>query len=185
LPLRPARLTGRGPGIREDRVPFARRHRRTLRRALAALALLAATGGAMAADDQTPRFVSLRADAVNLRAGPGERYPIEWVYQRKGLPVEVTAEFDVWRKVRDSEGTTGWVHQRMITAQRSVVVIGALRSLRGDPDSGAAVVARAEPGVVARLLECRAAWCRLEAQGVKGWLLRSEIWGVYPDETVQ
>jgi SH3-like domain-containing protein len=150
-----------------------------------ALVLLLVTTGAWAVEEKTPRFVSLRADEVNLRTGPGERYPVEWVYERKGLPVEVTAQFDVWRRVRDSDGTEGWVHQRMIAAQRSVVVKGAVRTLLGDPDPQAAALARVEPGVVARLLECRGPWCRVEAQGIKGWLPRGEIWGVYPNETVQ
>jgi len=154
---------------------------------LIAVVALVSIGPAAAADKAlaVPRFVTLRADEVNLRTGPGERYPIEWVYTRKGLPVEVVAEYDVWRKIRDSEGTEGWVHQRMITAARSVVVTGAMRTLRGDPDANAAPVARAEAGVVARLLECRGQWCRLETHGIKGWLQRDEVWGVFPDETVE
>jgi SH3-like domain-containing protein len=150
------------------------------------LALGVATGG-MAAEKNlpVPRFVSLRSDEVNVRTGPGERYPIDWVFTRKGMPVEILAEFDIWRKVRDWQGTEGWVHQRMVTGTRTVMVAGEMRSLRSDPDPAARPVARAEPGVVARLLECRGAWCRVEAQGVKGWLQRSEIWGVYPDEQVQ
>jgi len=150
----------------------------------AALVLGAVTSAAAAADEKMPHFASLRVDRVNLRTGPGQRYPIEWVYERKGLPVEVTATFDVWRKVRDSDGTEGWVHERMLTAQRDVVVKGGLRTLRSDPDPKSAPEARAEPGVIARLLECRNAWCRIDAHGTKGWIPRDEIWGVLPDETV-
>ncbi len=152
--------------------------------AVAALALVAAAS-ALAAGEPMPRFAALRVDRVNLRTGPGEQYPIEWVYQRKGLPVEVTAAFDVWRKVKDSDGTEGWVHERMLTETRNVVIAGALRTLRRDPDATAPAVAHVEPGVVAHLLECRANWCRIEAQGIKGWLKRSDTWGVFPDETVQ
>ena len=153
------------------------------RLAMAALALLvAATAGA--AEEKVPHFASLRVDAVNLRTGPGERYPVQWVYQRKGLPVEVTAEYDVWRRVRDSQGTEGWVHERMLTARRSVVVTGTLRTLLNEPDTAGHAVARAEPGVIAQLLECKGSWCRLETQGIKGWLPRADFWGVYPDETV-
>jgi SH3-like domain-containing protein len=154
-------------------------------RRLILIAPLLAAAVAMAAEEKVPHFASLRVNEVNLRAGPGDRYPIEWVYQRKGLPVEVTAQFDVWRKVRDSEGTVGWVHERMLTGQRSVLVTGAERALKRDPDPASTTVARAEPGVVARLVECRAAWCQLEMQGIKGWLPRTELWGVYPDETVE
>lgn len=150
----------------------------------AALGVILAVGAA-AAEDKLPRFESLRADLVNLRAGPGERYPIQWVYQRKGLPVEVTASFDVWRRVRDSDGTEGWVHERMLTDRRSVVVTGAVRTLQSDPGGSAPAVARLEPGVVARLLSCKGAWCRLDAGGVKGWLPRADVWGVFPDEAVE
>lgn len=143
-----------------------------------------AAAATAAEKEKTPRFVTLRADEVNLRTGPGERYPIVWVYHRKGLPVEVVAEFDVWRKIRDAQGTSGWVHERMIADQRSVVVEGVVRTLRDTPSNSAPAVARAEPGVIAHLLECRPAWCRIEAQGIKGWLPRDEMWGVYPDETV-
>jgi SH3-like domain-containing protein len=131
-----------------------------------------------------PRFVSLRADEVNLRTGPGERYPIDWVLTRKGLPVEIVEEFEAWRKIRDPQGTEGWVHQRMVTGTRNVVVTGDVRTLRADPDAAAPAVARAEPGVIAHLLDCRDTWCRLELQGMKGWLKRSEVWGVYPTESV-
>ena len=131
-----------------------------------------------------PRFVSLRADEVNLRTGPGERYPIDWVLTRKGLPVEIVEEFEAWRKIRDPQGTEGWVHQRMVTGTRNVIVTGDVRTLHGDPDATAPAVARAEPGVIAHLLDCRDTWCRVELQGMKGWLKRSEVWGVYPTEAV-
>jgi SH3-like domain-containing protein len=152
---------------------------------LAAILALVGVAGAVAAEKAVPRFVSLRADEVNLRTGPGERYPIDWVLTRKGLPVEVLAEFDVWRKIRDAQGIEGWVHQRMLVANRNVVVQGGVRTLHAEPNAASPAVARAEPGVIAHLLEFRGPWCRVEAQGIKGWLNRSEIWGVYPNETAQ
>jgi len=103
---------------------------------------------------------------------------------RKGLPVEIVEEFEAWRKIRDAQGTEGWVHQRMVTGTRNVLITGELRTLRADADAAAPAVARAEPGVIAHLLDCRDTWCRVELQGVKGWLKRSEVWGVYPGEAV-
>jgi SH3-like domain-containing protein len=132
-----------------------------------------------------PRFVSLRADKVNLRTGPGDRYPIEWVLTRKDMPVQITAEFEHWRRIRDYEGTEGWVHERMLEGKRDIVVTGAVRPLRRQPVANAAVVARAEPGVVARLLECQGPWCRVDAGEAAGWLRRDELWGVFPDETIE
>ena len=147
--------------------------------------MLVSLAAGAAEKQQLPRFVTLRADEVNLRTGPGERYPIDWVLVRKGLPVEIVEEFDVWRKIRDSQGSEGWVHQRMLTGARNVLIKGAVRVLHVEPDSASPAAARAEAGVVAHLIECRGLWCRVEAQSVKGWLKRDEVWGVYPDEAVQ
>jgi SH3-like domain-containing protein len=139
--------------------------------------------------DPVPRFVSLRADTVNLRTGPGNRYPIEYVYRRKGYPLEIVAEYDQWRQVRDWQGTEGWVHQRMVTGARNIVVQGAQRVLRQSADKSAAPVAKLDPGVIAHLLECNDTWCRIDVQNgasdVKGWLARSEIWGLLPGEVVK
>jgi SH3-like domain-containing protein len=132
-----------------------------------------------------PRFVTLRSDQVNVRTGPGEQYPIDWVFTRKSMPVEIVAEFKTWRKIRDVDGTEGWVYERMVAGRRTVLVRGQVRTLRDQPRIDADIVARAEPGVIAALLECQAAWCRVETGGVKGWLRRDEIWGVYPDEVIQ
>ncbi|HLZ03718.1 MAG TPA: SH3 domain-containing protein [Bradyrhizobium sp.] len=148
-----------------------------------ALALM--VGAASADTAAVQRYVTLRAAEVNLRAGPGEQFPIQWVYHRKGLPVEVIGKSDVWRKIRDWQGTEGWVHERMITGSRGAIVRGAVRPLHRDPDPASDVVARAEPGVIAKLLECRGAWCRVEISDIKGWLGRNEIWGVDPDEDVR
>jgi SH3-like domain-containing protein len=134
---------------------------------------------------QVPRFVSLHADKVNLRTGPGDRYPIEWVFTRKEMPVQIVAEFEHWRRIRDYQGTEGWVHERMLEGKRAAVVTGAIRALRRQPAVNAAVVARAEPGVVGRLLECQGPWCRVDAGEASGWLRRDEIWGVFPDETIE
>lgn len=132
-----------------------------------------------------PRFVSLRSDQVNLRVGPGENYPIEWVLTRKEMPVEIVKEFENWRMIRDWQGTEGWVHERMLTGKRAVVVKGGIRTLHRQPDPASPAVARAQPGVIARLLECRGDWCRIDAADHAGWVQRGDLWGVYPDEIVQ
>lgn len=132
-----------------------------------------------------PRFVTLRSEEVNVRTGPGTRYPVEWVFVRRDIPVEITAEFDTWRRIRDWEGTEGWVHQSMLSGKRAAVVLGEVRSLRRAPATGAPVVARAEPGVIGRLKRCDGEWCELDLSGHDGWLRRSEFWGVYPDEAFE
>jgi SH3-like domain-containing protein len=122
--------------------------------------------------------VSLRSNEVNVRAGPGARYPIEWVFKRRNLPVEVVAEFDTWRKIRDFEGTEGWAHQSMLSGRRMVQVIGQIRTLRRDPGESASAVAHLEPGVLANLEDCRHEWCEIRAFGLSGWVSRAHIWGV-------
>jgi SH3-like domain-containing protein len=132
-----------------------------------------------------PRFVSLRSSEVNLRAGPGTTYPVDWVYVRRGLPVEVVAEFDVWRKIRDWQNTVGWVHQSMLDGRRTILIVGADRVIRQEPGEAAAIVARLAPGVIGRLLSCDGDWCRIEVQSYRGWLRRDEFWGAYHDEQIK
>jgi SH3-like domain-containing protein len=133
--------------------------------------------------EKLPRFASLRSDDVNLRVGPGETYPIAWVLKRKDMPVEIIEQFQNWRQVRDWQGDKGWVLDRMVTGKRDVIIDGGVRALRREPDPASPIVARAEPGVIARLIELKGVWCRIEAGGYRGWVQRSEIWGVYLDET--
>ena len=134
-----------------------------------------------------PRFVSLRGDTVNFRAGPGRQYPIEWVYQRRDLPVEIEREFENWRLVEDQEGVKGWVHQATLTSRRTVVITGGERILRSDARDDSSAVARLKPGVVIRLRACAAAadWCQASVQDYRGWIRRTEVWGMLPREEVQ
>ena len=132
-----------------------------------------------------PRFVSLRADEVNLRSGPGTRYPIDWVYRRSGMPVEIVDEFDTWRRIRDWQGTEGWVHQSMVQGRRSVLVIGQRRTLKRRPEAAAAGVALLDAGVIAALDSCRDDWCQVSAGGYSGWLPRDSLYGLYPGEEIR
>ncbi|MBJ7417639.1 MAG: hypothetical protein JHC88_19660 [Niveispirillum sp.] len=132
-----------------------------------------------------PRFVSLRSGEVNVRTGPGRSYPIDWVFVRPGMPVEITAEFDTWRRIRDVEGTQGWVHQSMLSGRRTLVITGELRTVRERPSASAAAVAQAEPGVMGRLVSCKGPWCEVEIQGYHGWLERTDFWGIYANEEVE
>ena len=134
-----------------------------------------------------PRFASLRAGEVNVRTGPGVQYPVDWVFQRQGLPVEVIAEYRTWRKIRDWQGTQGWVHQSLLAGKRNVIVIGGTRALLAKPEPDAKAVAQLEAGVVASLVSCPegSAWCRIEIDGFDGWLRRVDFWGVLKDEVTE
>ncbi len=145
-----------------------------------------------------PRYVSLKSDRVNVRKGPGFDYPIAWVYQRVGLPVEILKEFENWRQVRDSDGAEGWVLQNLLSGRRTVVVApwdtkpveaGQDKpdpaSLRDSGSSGASVLAVVEPGVLATVLACDRSWCHISISDQRGYIEQSKLWGVYPDEAVK
>ena len=129
-----------------------------------------------------PRFASLRAGEINVRTGPGVRYPVEWVFVYRHMPIEIVAEFDTWRKVRDWQGTEGWVHRSMLSGRRTAIVTIGRHTIRDMPTRKASVVAEVEERVVGRLLECKPQWCRVEFAGFKGWIRRAVIWGVYDGE---
>ena len=135
---------------------------------------------------QLPRFAALRTDDVNLRAGPGTRYPIEWVYKRRDLPMEIEREFEVWRLVKDPDGIRGWIHQATLTGRRTFMVQGADATLRAEPKDDAAPVALLKVGVIGRIRSCEAgsAWCRVVVGDYRGYLKRSQFWGALPDEVI-
>lgn len=137
-----------------------------------------------------PRFVSLKSSRINVRRGPGPDNQILWVFKKKGLPVEVTAESGRWRRIRDRDGDVGWVWHSMLDGRRSALVTGLNGSktpvaLFTEPSAKSAVVAYAEIGVVASMPFCQDKWCELEVNGYEGWVLRSDIWGTYPGENFE
>lgn len=144
------------------------------------------------ADNQTggvqlpvPRFVTLGPDEVNVRTGPGTRYPIKFVIRKGGLPVEITREFQVWREIRDIDGDKGWVHKAMLSGRRAIIVKGQVRSVLKKPDDAAQPVVRLEPGVIADLEGCREKWCSVKIATYDGWIRKTDIWGVYDAETIK
>lgn len=129
-----------------------------------------------------PRYVSLKADEANIRRGPSLSHRIDWIFHRRNTPLEVTAEYGNWRRVRDVDGAGGWVHYTLLSGVRHVLVREDQAVLRERPDPNARPVALAEEGAIARLGECLAAWCEVSADRRKGWLPKSAIWGVAEDE---
>lgn len=134
-----------------------------------------------------PRFASIKTKQANMRSGPGLRYPIEWVYLKKGLPVEIIADFENWRLVRDWEGTEGWIHVQMLYGKRMARVMGVERILRKRPNENARPIAKIESGVIGLIEKCPRAskYCKLDVKGYKGWLKRDEFWGIYPKESIE
>jgi SH3-like domain-containing protein len=136
-----------------------------------------------------PRFVSLKADKVLIRNGPNKNQDVKWVYQRAGLPVEVTAEFENWRRVRDAEGADGWVYHSLLSGRRTGLVIAKQKDqlipLRDKPDGNSAVVAQLQPGVLGTVKHCAHHWCRFQGKGFDGYIAQEHLWGVYPNEKVE
>ena len=133
-----------------------------------------------------PRYVSLRSDLVNLRAGPGTRYPIDWVYKRTGMPVEILREFDVWRLVETPDGQKGWMHEATLVGRRDLMITGSRQTLHAEANDSARAVAVLEPGVIGRIRSCdaNAGWCRVQVGEYRGWLPRDAFWGTLPSEPV-
>ncbi|KQT43226.1 hypothetical protein ASG43_16615 [Aureimonas sp. Leaf454] len=135
-----------------------------------------------------PRFVSLKSARVNLRVGPGKDYAVSWLYLKPGLPVEVVQEYELWRRVRDSEGSEGWVYHSLLSGERTAIAApwlagkSATVDLRRSASDDSGLVARMEPGVVTKVKECGLGWCEVEVANRDGYVRQHEIWGVYPDE---
>lgn len=129
-----------------------------------------------------PRYVSLKTSEGNARRGPSTQNRIDWVFTRKDMPLEIIGEYGHWRQVRDRDGATGWVHYSLLSGVRTVIVEADLAPMLNKPLDGAGVAAHLEAGVVARLGECNPDWCYVTADGYGGWMRKTALWGVAPDE---
>ena len=132
-----------------------------------------------------PRFVSLKFNEANLRAGPGSEYPVLWQYRQAGLPLLVDAEFNVWRKVRDADGTTGWMHGAGLSLRRMAFIHEGMAKIYQQDNSKSGVIAVAEKNALLELVSCPKNWCRVKTDNVKGWVQRTAIWGVLKHESLK
>ena len=159
---------------------------------LATVAVARAAGDGAAGSSSglpVPRYVSLKPDKVNVRGGPTRNHDITWQYTRAGLPVEITAESDNWRRIRDWEGSEGWVYHSMLSGRRTAVVTAkepdGLVPLHAKGDSAAPVIANLQSGVLAAVKQCTGSWCRIVGVDFDGWIAQERVWGVYPNEKVE
>jgi SH3-like domain-containing protein len=166
---------------------------RTTAAAVLAISLLAATahaaGDAASSGLPVPRFVSLKTDRVNVRGGPDKDHDVAWIYTRVGWPVEITAEFENWRRIRDSDGTEGWVYHSLLSGKRTAAVHMKAKTdlapLHAKPDAQSAVTAQLQSGVLGAIKRCTGSWCRFTGDGFDGWIEQNRLWGVYPDEKIE
>lgn len=136
-----------------------------------------------------PRFVSLKADRVTVRGGPDKDHDVAWIYTRAGWPVEITAEFENWRRIRDCDGAEGWVYHSLLTGKRTAAVQLKTKTdlalLYQTPDAHSAVTARLQVGVLGSVKHCSGTWCQISGDGFAGWIEQSALWGVYPGEKIE
>ena len=135
-----------------------------------------------------PRFVSLKTEKVNVRKGPSSDHAVAWVYQAKGLPLEITAEFETWRRVRDAEGAEGWILQNLLTGKRTALISpgnkGKFVDMVSEPSFHSSTVAKLATGVMGEIKSCDGTWCRIVANGYDGYVDQNMIWGAYPGEAL-
>ncbi|SMC59469.1 SH3-like domain-containing protein [Fulvimarina manganoxydans] len=138
-----------------------------------------------------PRYVSLKSARVNVRNGPSRDNKVNWLYLKAGLPVEIIQEYDHWRRIRDSDGTEGWVYHSLLSGSRTAIAAPWLKGkaayvdVYAKPALDAPLVARMEPGVVSNVERCEAGWCEVMISNRDGYVRQTEIWGVYPDESFE
>jgi SH3-like domain-containing protein len=183
-----------------EQVAMMTRHGRTtmatFRAAVAALLVLGcslgmahAGGDAATSGLPVPRFVSIKADRVTVRGGPDKNHDVAWIYTRVGWPVEITAEFDNWRRIRDSDGSEGWVYHSLLSGKRMATVQlkskTDLAPLYTKPDAKSGVAAQLQVGVLGAVKHCTGTWCQISGDGFDGWIEQNELWGVYPGEKIE
>ncbi|MCB1312932.1 MAG: aspartyl-trna synthetase [Sedimentitalea sp.] len=161
------------------------------RRVFAAAVALSLIAGALPAAEEKrgsvtnlplPRYVSLKTGEGNVRRGPSLTHRIDWVFTRRDMPLQITAEHGHWRRVQDRDGAGGWVHYALLSGARTVLVEKDMMPVRAQPDPQAPINAAFELGVVARLGACTLDWCWISSGGYRGWAPKSDLWGVAPDE---
>ncbi len=130
-----------------------------------------------------PRFVSLKASEGNVRRGPSLTHRIDWVFKRRNMPLQIVAEHGHWRRVEDRDGAGGWVHYTLLSGVRTVLVEQDMAAIHHTAEESSPVQAYLEAGVIARLGKCTGNWCRVTAEGSKGWIKRSAFWGLMAGET--
>ena len=131
-----------------------------------------------------PRYVTLKFDEANLRAGPGREYPVLWQYRKAGLPLLVDAEFGIWRKVIDHDGTAGWMHGSVLSLRRMALVQNNMSKIHASPDETSNVIALAERLALMELQSCPKTGCHVANNDVRGWIKRQAVWGLLETESL-
>jgi SH3-like domain-containing protein len=198
--LQKADLLGPGRALQNAGVSVVLKFRAVFsaRRLLAAVAVSGILASAAASAQEPtgsvsglpiPRFVSLKPSDTPMREGPSKDHRIRWVFKREGMPVEIIAEFDNWRRVRDAEGDDGWVYHARLSGRRTAQINPRQKTeqvaLHARDSESSQVVARLQAGVIGSVEQCTGRWCRISGEGFEGWAPQERLWGVYPGERVR
>ena len=146
-------------------------------RYLIAILVLFSVPSLALAQSKPPYWASINAGKARMRTGPGQQFPVVWMYQRAGLPIKVVATYPSWRKVEDPDGTQGWMQANLISDTRTAIVTGEIRPMRAEPSPTAKIVWRAEPGVTGKITDCANGWCKLDVGGKLGYIETAHLWG--------
>ncbi len=148
------------------------------------IALFSTTAQVVQADSNAkqeskfPYFASIKTNKVNVRKGPGTKYPIEWVYVNKNEPIEVLTKYENWYKIKDISGEGGWAHSSMISNKRFVIISGEnLKNLYKSNSTDSKLIAKLKPGLRCSLKKCFDNWCKIEYGKFSGWILKEDLWG--------
>jgi SH3-like domain-containing protein len=152
--------------------------------ALATSAIVVPHAAVEAQQRKTPYYASISAGQARMRTGPGRNYPVNWMYQRSGLPVKVVDIYKEWRKIEDPGGTQGWMQANLLTENRTGIVVDQIVVLRDAPRGSGRMQYRAQPGVIGRISQCAAGWCWFDVRGRSGFVEAIHLWGVDPGEDV-
>lgn len=169
-----------------------------IKKIIVTIALFVVLGVSIAHAHVLNKYMSIKSNQVNIRKGPGTNYPIEWVYQHKGLPVKVIETFENWRKITDYKNRTGWVHESLLTKTRYAIVINNKishhnKELETEPNEALLFrrdseysypTARIQIGVIGKIIKCKKNWCKISVATHKSWIQKHNLWGVEADELI-
>ncbi len=142
--------------------------------------------------EPVPRYVSLKADEVNVRRGPGRDHKIMWVFKKLGLPLKVVSEYEEWREIEDHGGAKGWIYHGLLSRRRTAITIDPKAKnlshipLYEEAEASSDTIANLGKGVIVHILSCTGSWCHIAVKKeLKGWVLQAHVWGLFEAEPIQ
>ena len=123
------------------------------------------------------KFLSLKNNEVNLRLGPSFEYPIKLTYNKKYLPIIILDKSETWRKIKDFENNTGWIHISQLSKRQTAINYKNNSILFKKPTIYSKPIARLEIGRLVLIKKCKIKWCKITSGGFNGWIDKNSLWG--------